>query len=293
MFKKISHYLKARSKPLPQKATSLSIPISVLGSDPLGPGGAAASGVKEYDLYVAIDTGAFNKFATIPASNPNTVYLATSNHTYFFRSVARDFAGNVEIEPANLPDATIRVNDLDPPETQVVSAVTNPLGQFTLTLSGSERGGSSLSRFDLYVSIDGAPAAYAGSAVAGAAGVGGVHQVTMVYQGLADGLSHTYRFSTRGADTAGNLEPLPVVADLIQTHTFASPGVVATSIDVQQGANQRSFIQYVDLSFANTHQLGSVVLGKPREVGEVCDQCQQCDGGNGGSAVGLWSDESG
>ncbi len=57
-------------QPLPQRATSLSIPISVLGSDPLGPGGAAASGVKEYDLYVAIDTGAFNKFATIPASNP-------------------------------------------------------------------------------------------------------------------------------------------------------------------------------------------------------------------------------
>ncbi len=67
------------------------------------------------------------------------------------------------------------------------------------------------------------------------------------------------RFITFNSDAsnliAGNLEPLPVVADPIQTHTFASPGVVATSIDVQQGANQRSFIQYVDLSFANPTSL--------------------------------------
>ncbi len=114
----------------------------------------------------------------------------------------------------------------------------------------------------------------------------------MVYQGLADGLSHTYRFSTRGADTAGNLEPLPVVADLIQTHTFASPGVVATSIDVQQGANQRSFIQYVDLSFANPTSLDQWYSASRVRLEKFAINASSVTAGTG-RAVGLWSDESG
>ena len=51
---------------LPANATSLSIPISVSGSDPVGPEGPA-TGVKEFDLYVAQDSGAFAKFATVPS----------------------------------------------------------------------------------------------------------------------------------------------------------------------------------------------------------------------------------
>ncbi|MFO1004005.1 MAG: hypothetical protein U0936_27120 [Planctomycetaceae bacterium] len=70
---------------LPLNATSLQIPISASGSDPNGPVGTTASGVKEYDLTWS---GFQPQFATVPFSNPNAVFNATSNHTYFFRSAA-------------------------------------------------------------------------------------------------------------------------------------------------------------------------------------------------------------
>ncbi len=240
---------------LPANATSLSIPISVSGSDPVGPEGPA-TGVKEFDLYVAQDSGAFAKFATVPVATPNTVFTAVSNHTYFFRSVARDNKGNEEFEPANVPDAMIRVGDLDKPVTQVDSATADSLGRITLAMSGTDAGGSRLARFDLYVSIDSAVSTLVSSTSAGAANGSSVYSATTVYQGLTDNLSHSYRFFTLGVDNAGNVENAPLVGDVTRTQTFGVPAsVVATGIDVQQGAKQRSYVNLVDVSFADAAAL--------------------------------------
>lgn len=237
---------------LPQNATSLTIPISVIGSDPNGPE-EPARGVKEYELYVAMDSGSFQKFATVPANNPQTTYQATSNHTYFFRSVAIDFAGNVEVDAIVAPDTMTRVGDFAKPTTQVTAAQSNQSGLFTLSVSGSDVG-SKLLQFDLYVAIDGGSPSPIGSVSAGAPNATNVHSAVANYQGLADGAAHHYRFYSRGVDASGNVEDAPAAnQDVSVEATFAAPGgLTASGIDVQLGANQRSHVRYLDVLFSDS-----------------------------------------
>jgi hypothetical protein len=226
---------------LPLNATSLSIPITVTGFDPTGIEGPA-SGVKEYDLYVATAGGTFSKFATVSASSPTTVFTASSNQVYYFRSIARDNAGNVELD--NGADAFIRVGDFDKPVSLVTSAVANSAGLFTITATGSDTGGGRVSRFDIYVSVDGGSATLVGSANAIS------NSGTLTYSGIVDNAPHTYRFTSRAVDTAGNTEAAHTAADVTTTATFAAPASFqGTGIDVQLGATQRSYVRYVDVLF--------------------------------------------
>ncbi len=243
---------------MPASATSLHIPVSVTGSDPVGTEGSP-TGVKEYDLYVAQDSGPFTKFATVPAGSPSTTFAATSNHTYFFRSVARDNAGNEEFEPALLEDTLTRTGDLDKPVSAVSEAVAGGLGRFLVMMSGSDTGGSRLGRFDLYVSIDGQTPTLVGSPSAGTANNVGVYATSFEYQGIVDGNTYQYRFFTRAVDTVGNTEDTPdAPADIVTTARFDPPNNTTptpTGIVVQQGANQRSFIQTVAIAFTSTNLL--------------------------------------
>lgn len=240
---------------LPANATSLSIPISVTGSDPNGAEGPA-SGVHHYDLYVSIGGAAYVKFATVPAASPSTVFTATGNQIYWFRSVAVDNAGNIESKPL-AAEAVIRTGDFDKPVTSVTSAVPNAQGVFQLAMSGSDAGGR-VSRFDVYVSRDGAASTLISSVAASTPNGAGVFTATVTYQGLADGNSHTYRFYSVGVDTSGNVEDVPTSGDVVVTHTFAAPAqLTATGIDVQLGATERSFVQYVDVLFSDAAELAA------------------------------------
>jgi hypothetical protein len=195
-------------QPLPSQATSLNIPISVAGTDPTGPAGSEVSEIREYELYVAVGSGSFSKFATVPASSPSTVFQATSNRNYFFRSIAVDNFGNVESKTT--VDTQIIVGDFDAPETNVVSAIPNTTGLFSVEVSGRDVGGGTLVFLDVYVSIDGGVAQFVGTAGAGIANSSGNYHASISYQGRTDGFSHEYRFFSIGRDSAGNVETAPI-----------------------------------------------------------------------------------
>ncbi|MCA9125995.1 MAG: VCBS domain-containing protein [Planctomycetales bacterium] len=230
-------------------AIDLVIPITVGGSDPVGANGATPSGIREYQLWVAEDTGAFELFATLPANEPlTTEFVATSGHNYFFRSLAVDEAGNVESKTGF--DTQTIVGDFDAPDTRVVSAVPNASGLVSVEVTGSDTGGGSLVFFDLYVSVDGGVAELIGSASAGAANGNGEFTALLNYQGRNDGLAHSYRFFSIGRDSASNIEAAPRRSqDVLVTGTFADAGLQATGIDVQAGAKQRSYIRELDILF--------------------------------------------
>jgi hypothetical protein len=234
---------------LAANATSLLIPVSVNGNDPAGPLGNQVSRIMEYDLFVAVDSGSFTKFATVPASEPTTTYQASSNHTYFFKSLARDNAGNVEVK--NVADAFTRTRDFDKPITQVITATPSTDGLFSFAVSGTEVGGSQLVAFDLYVIIDNEPAQWISSIAGGTPNGSGVYSGTSQYQAPRDDVEHSYRFYTVGRDTSGNVEETPASGDVVVANrTFMAPATLqATGTDVQKGANQRSFIRYVDINF--------------------------------------------
>lgn len=241
---------------LPLYATSLSIPITVTGADTAGTEGPA-SGVKEYDLYVATSAGTFSKFATVPAASPTAVFTASSNQVYYFRSIARDNAGNEELD--NGADAFVRVRDFDKPLTLVTSATANSAGLFTISASGTDPGGGQLARFDIYVSLDGGTPTLVGSANSIS------NSGTLTYQGLADGLEHTYRFTSRGVDSFANMEDAHTTADVTVTQTISAPVILqATAIDVQLGAKQRSYVRYVDVLFSTA--AGVSDLTQPNRV---------------------------
>lgn len=77
--------------PLERRASALTIPVSVIGSD----AGEQPSGVTSYDIFVSTDNSPFSYWQTVPASSPATTFFAASGHTYDFRSVAYDAAGKL------------------------------------------------------------------------------------------------------------------------------------------------------------------------------------------------------
>ena len=254
--------------PLPTNATSLAIPISFVGTDPTGSIGSQISGVLEFELFVAMDSGAFNKFITVPASSANAIFLATSNHSYFFRSLARDVDGNTEFKSGSVPDTQITVGDLDPPATSISSVSSNSLGTFTISLIGSDSGGGVLRFFDVYVAIDNGGLERIGSVGAGVPNSQGIYSGSMNYQGRTDGILHKYRFFSVGRDSAGNIEDAPGPnSDILVARTFAAVGLRATGIDVQLGSLERSFIRNVDILFNSESNLDEL-LGAGRIVSE-------------------------
>ncbi|MDX1927618.1 MAG: Calx-beta domain-containing protein [Pirellulaceae bacterium] len=236
---------------LAPNSSSLVIPITVTGSD----GGPLVSGVKEYDLYYSTG-GGFVKFATVPTSSPSTTFTGAANTTYWFRSLGRDNAGNEETKTTS--DTSTRIGDVAPPASQVTTAVPTSGGLFTISMTGSKATGSALAAFDVYVSIDDGAAVLIRSANAVSLG-GGNYSGKIPFQGILDGTSHTYRFYSRGRDDAGNVEATPVVADLSVTNSFAAAGLKATAIDVQKGANQRSYVRNLDILFSSATGLSELL----------------------------------
>jgi subtilisin family serine protease len=237
---------------LPAIATSYNLTIGVTGSDP----GTTNSGVAKYDLYVAVDGGQFSSspWATVTPAAPSAVYHAAPGHHYYFRSIATDVADNVETK-AVTSEAGTTVPDLAAPVTAAATATPNDtLAQFTVYVSGIDADGSGLATFQVYVQVDAGPVTRFATVPAGIPnGTSGQYAATVKYQANDDGVSHTYRFFTRGTDRAGNVEPDHASpADIIVTHEFQPKPLQITQLLVQNGSVGRSFIQNVDLLFNKT-----------------------------------------
>ncbi|MCA9063913.1 MAG: S8 family serine peptidase, partial [Planctomycetaceae bacterium] len=249
-------------QPLPATSGSAEIVISVTGADPDGPSGVPASGVDHYDLYVAVDNGTFTYWISVPAESPSATYLAQSDHRYWFRSIAVDGAGNEEPND-QLPDAHTYVGDVDRPVTSVTAATPNlGSGLLAITARGSDPGSAELSTIDIFVALDSGTPQFVATLPAGTANATGYYSVEMRYQGLTDGLEHTYVFYSVGKDASGNVEDAPVSAvdDVSVTATFAAASALqATAIDVQKGATQRSYIRYLDIMFNSAEDLQTLI----------------------------------
>ncbi|MFI5453930.1 MAG: Ig-like domain-containing protein [Isosphaerales bacterium] len=249
----------SRVKPLPVRGTSLSFTVSVAGSDPNGPNNSPPSGVASYDVYASINGGAWKLWTNVPASAPSAIYTGQSNTTYTFYSIAHDLAGNLEVKTP-LIEASTYLPDLTPPVTSVDgTSGTNPstvdpsLGTFALDLTGSDEGGSGLAYFEVFTSVDSGTYAMVGPAIPAGPpdGTGNVH-ATIPYQGLTDGSTHTYSFFSIGIDGAGNVQSTPATPNLALTETFqnATPTQLqVTRLVVENGAVERSYVRYVEVSF--------------------------------------------
>lgn len=246
-------------KPLPKSASNPSFTVEVQATDPVSANGATPSGLTTYEIYVSIDGAAFKLWKTGAfADGSSQVYTADAKHTFAFRSIARDAAGNVESKPANRIEASIYVPDLFAPDTKV-SSVDATQATINVSVEGKDLGGGVLASFTLYVSTDGAAATRVATLNAGAPNSAGIVKATTSFEALADGVQHTYRFYTVGADDSGNIEATPAAPlDVVVSATFAPEPLRVKSIDVQQGAAQRSTVRYLDAIFNRSSELAAL-----------------------------------
>jgi hypothetical protein len=246
---------------LPAIATSYDLTVSAGGADP----GTTSSGIAKYDLYVAIDGGQFgtSPWATVTPANPSAVYHAAPGHHFYFRSIATDIAGNVEIKSVT-SEAGTTVPDLTAPVTAVATATPNDsLTQFTVNVSGIDLDGSVMASFQVYVQVDGGAVKRFATVPAGSPdGTTGRYAATVKYQASDDGVSHNYRFFSKGTDSASNVEADHASPnDIIVTHAFQPRPIQITRLLVQDGAVGRSFIQSVDVFFNKTDETGTTPIG--------------------------------
>jgi len=240
---------------LPRRATSLAFEVSAAGSDPAMEG-VTPSGVESYDLFVTVDGAPFEFWTTVSADDPVALFTAESNHSYGFRSVARDRAANVESKPVSI-ETSIYVPDLDAPQTQVTS-VDAGSPTFVLQFSGTDTGGSGLETFELYVAVDGGEAQKIAAVNAGPADGDGLYHGTATFQAIADGAEHTYQFFTVGIDRAGNVEEPTATFDV--SAGFPEPAELEiVSFVVQQGMTQRSYIRYLEITFNQPDELQAMI----------------------------------
>jgi hypothetical protein len=237
---------------LASPATNKTIELNVWAQDE----GVAASGVAWIDVYVSVDQSAFTLWKSFEADPPTAnfttkaTFEAESNRMYGFRTLARDAAGNVETKPL-ASDAWTIIPDLDAPVTQVDSYLVDASAAvIQLDFSGIDPGGSGLASFQLWVQVDNEGPTLFATYAAGAL-VDSVYSGSATYAALRDDTQHAYRFYTVGIDGHGNVETPPEApADVVVMETFAAPTVLTvTGFDVQRGALQRSYIQYVDVTF--------------------------------------------
>jgi hypothetical protein len=242
---------------LPQRGTSLNFAVSVTGTDPDGADSSPPSGVASYDIYSSNDGGPWTFWTTVPAANPSATFAGQSNTTYGFYSIAHDQASNRESKEPVI-EAITYLPDLTPPVTSVdgttgtnPSTVNTATGTFTLDVTGTDSGGSGLAYFEDFVAVDALPPVQIGAAIpAGSPDSSGTYHAATFYQGLTDGVTHTYSFYSIGIDGAGNVEAAPPAPDLTAAENFAQPGALqVTGLTVEHGAAERSYIRYLDIIF--------------------------------------------
>ena len=232
--------------------------INLDGADSALATDVPGSGIVAYDLYVSDYRSPFQFMESIPAEVATTTFVGEPNQLYVFRVVARDAAGNIESKPNGI-DAWTYMPDIFAPITQV-DAVDTTDATFEIDFSGTDRG-KALRSFDLYAQVDGGDVERVATVDAGSADTDGVYGGSYEYQAISDGTEHDYRFFTVGVDSRGNAELEPdSPADVSASTTFAAPVMTeVVDFDVQKGADQRSFLQYLDVFFNTSDELAGII----------------------------------
>jgi uncharacterized repeat protein (TIGR01451 family) len=235
--------------------TSDRFPVSVSFSDPVGSGGAPASGVASVDLYLSTTAtnGPYALYQTQTLTTPETsgtvtfTFAGSDRTTYYFYSVAHDAAGNTESK-ASSSETTTYVPDLNPPVTHVISpspgyswapfpssffsgisasSYNSSTGVFTLYWAGADPDqpvGGSIASLSIYVSIDGGNPSLVGTLVPGNPNANGVYSGYTTYQAMADGNPHAYSFWSVGTGDMSNKQYAPAAGpatpDVSFTETF-------------------------------------------------------------------------
>ena len=170
-------------------------------------GSDGGSGIASYDVYAAIDGGAFSLWQS-DTTQTSASYPGSNGHGYGFYSVATDKVGNVQATPASA-QATTTV-DAAAPSSSVASLPSFSPGVFTVTWSGSD-GGSGIASYDVYVSIDGGAFSLWQS---------NTTQTSALYPG-SDG--HRYGFYAVATDKMGNVQATPVSDQATTTADATAP----------------------------------------------------------------------
>src|SRR5262249_51662987 len=155
------------------------------------------SGVTSYDIYASANGGSWQLWTTVPASNPTATFTGQSHTTYAFYSIAHDEAGNTESKKPAV-EASTYLPDLTPPVSAVngttgaaPSTVDPATGTFTLSVRGTDAGGSGVASFRVFAAVDaGDFTPVVGTLPAGAPDGQGNYHITTRYQGLTDGVTH-------------------------------------------------------------------------------------------------------
>ncbi len=153
-------------------------------------------------------------------------------------------------------EASTDLPNLNTPATQVTSTSTyNSDGTFTLNLAGTDAGGSGLAYFEVYAAIGAGTPVLIGPAIpAGVANGSGTYQATTTYVMPSSdyGLSNTYKFYSVGIDAAGLEEPMHAMYDDSFNEVYSEPAaanLTVSSLTVENGAAERSYIRYLDVDF--------------------------------------------
>src|SRR5262249_54423602 len=124
---------------------------------------------------------------------------------------------------------------------------------------------------------------------------GGTYRASIGYQGLTDGVTHSYRFASTGIDGARNVEfAHPAPNDVTFSQAFALPTELrVTALTIQRGAAERSYLRYLAIAFnEGDGQSGGQLAQLAASVGSASPRIQLFKSDLGGtpasrSAVSL------
>lgn len=177
--------------------------------------GLEPSGLATYDVFYAIEGGAWAPLLLGTTARSAVVEDAFDGLSYSFRARAIDRAGNMQ--PVDGAQAVTRV-DARPPAVAMSRVTGIEQGIFTVRWEGDDHGGSGVATYDVQYRVDGGP---------WRDWVVGTRDLERIFQGERP---RFYDFRARARDVAGNEGPWP--AEPLLRVAVVGPGDLPHVVDL-------------------------------------------------------------